>query len=137
MNKTVKSLKIILLIFFIALNENVFGQDNRIDTVYVISDKYTIEYQRRKEAREDILNGYIFIFRGGWLGVGKNVDSLAALYGFHFQVEGCTPVEGREFYNDEVIKYLVKRNGEGWWDKFLLEESKLEKHEIKPLPKKE
>jgi hypothetical protein len=131
------TLKIILFIFFFASNVDLFGQDSSSDIVYVISEKYTTEYQMRKNAREDISNSNIFIYRRGWFGFGKNVDSLANLYGFRFQVEGCTPVEGREFYNDEVINNLVKRNGKGWWEKFLVEESKLAKLEIKPLPRKQ
>jgi len=34
------------------------------------------------------------------------------------------------------VIYLSKRNGEGWWEKFLEEESKLEKLVILPLPEK-
>jgi hypothetical protein len=128
---------ILPLIFFSSSTENAYAQDLSMDTVYVISEKYTTEYFRRKEAKEDIANGYVFLFKGGWLGVDKKVDSLSAKYGFKIQVEGCTPVEGREFYNDEVMKYLNKRNGESWWERFLEEQSKLNLEKIPSLPEKE
>ena len=59
---------------------------------------------------------------------------MANKYGFKYIQIGGIPNEGYEYYNDEVIKYLNRRNGEGWWGKFLKEESKLKKIEIPSLP---
>jgi hypothetical protein len=127
---------ILLLIFFSSSTQNACAQDISMDTVYVISEKYDTEYIRRKEAREDIANGYVFIFKGGWFGVDEKADSLAAKYGFKVQAEGCSAIEGREFYNDEVIKYLNKRNGTGWWERFLGEVSTYTPEEIPSLPER-
>ena len=121
------------LLFLLCLNENALAQDLSLDTVYVISEKFTPESYNRKNAREDIANGYVFLFKRGWFGVVKEVDSLSSYkYGFKIQAEGCSVVVGREYYNDEVMIYLNKINGEGWWKKFL-KESKLEE-DIISLP---
>ena len=113
---------------------NLSAQD--LDTVYVTTKKYTVEYRQRKQAREDIANGFIDILRPGILGVNIKLDSLANKYGFKYIQIGGIPNEGYEYYNDEVIKYLNRRNGEGWWGKFLKEESKLKKIEIPSLPER-
>jgi hypothetical protein len=124
----------VIFLFFLILYENVFSQEKKLDTVYVTSDKLTVEYKMRKQAREDIAAGDIIIHRGSMFGGYKNEDSLANKYGFKLMPNTCVPVEGYKYYNDEVAKYLSKRNGEGWRDEYLKEESKLEKIEIPPLP---
>ena len=138
MNKIIRTFSLIFSILFFSLitNETVFAQDPNVDSVYVITEKYTVEYRQRTQAREDIAKGLTLIYRGGIFGVAKNADSLAYKYGFKLRQSSCVPAEGNEYYNDEVVKYLNKRNGEGWWEQYLFEESKLEKIEIPPLPKK-
>ncbi|MFZ1280934.1 MAG: hypothetical protein WAR59_08855 [Ignavibacteriaceae bacterium] len=126
----------VMFLFFLITCQNAFGQEKSIDTVYVTSDKFTVDYQMREQARKDIAEGNIFIHRGGLFGGYKNEDSLANKYGFKIMPNTCNPAEGYNYYNDEVVKYLNKRNGEGWWEKFLDEESKLEKIEIPALPTK-
>ncbi len=134
MNKTINTF--VIFLFFLIPCEKVFSQEQSLDTVYVTSEKLTVEYQRRKQAREDIAEGLIIIHRGSPFGGYKNEDSLANKYGFKLMPGTSVPAEGYKYYNDEVIKYLNKINGEGWWEIFLDEESKLEKIEIPPLPKK-
>ena len=126
----------VIFLFFLIPYENVFSQEKSLDTVYVTSDKFTVEYKMRKQAREDIAAGNIIIHRGSLFGGYKNEDSLANKYGFKLMPNTCVPAEGYKYYNDEVVKYLSKRNCEGWWDEYLKEESKLEKIDIPPLPTK-
>lgn len=100
-----------------------------------IAERYSTGNQSRKEAREDIANGYILIINGGMLTfINSQVDSIANTFGFHFIKGACTDVYGREEYNDEVVKYLIKRNGKGWWNRFLNEVSKLNLKEPQSLP---
>lgn len=100
-----------------------------------IAERYSAGNQRRKEARADIANGYVLIIHGGMLtSINPQVDSIANTFGFHFIKGACTDVYGREEYNDEVAKYLIKRNGKGWWDRFLNEVSKLNLKEHQSLP---
>lgn len=132
MNKAIDILVVIL--FIIIPCEELFSQELSLDTVYVTSPKLTVEYRMRKQAREDMAEGDTIIHRGGMFGGYRNEDSLANKYGFILMRNTCVPVEGHKYYNDEVIKHLNKRNGEGWWEKYLVEESKLEKIEIPPLP---
>ena len=134
MNKAINTF--VIFLFFLIPYENVFSQEKSLDTVYVTSDKFTVEYKMRKQAREDIAAGDTIIHRGSLFGGYKNEDSLANKYGFKLMQNTCVPVEGYKYYNDEVVKYLSKRNGEGWWDEYLKEESKLKRIEIPPLPTK-
>ncbi len=100
-----------------------------------IAERYSRGNQSRKEAREDIANGYILIIHGGMLTfINPQVDSIANTFGFHFIKGACTDVYGREEYNDEVVKNLIKRNGKGWWNRFLNEVSKLNLKEPQSLP---
>jgi len=132
---TNKTISYLLLLSF---GRVVSGQDLISDSIIVIAPKYTEEFKRRQEARKDIRNGLIYLFKSGWFGADKKIDSLSInKYGCKIQAEGCTPVKGREFYNDEVMKYLNKRNGKGWWKQFLKDVSKLNLKEPPPLPIKD
>jgi hypothetical protein len=100
-----------------------------------IAEKYSTGNQRRKEAREDIANGYILIIHGGMLSfISPEVDSIANTFGFHFIRGGCTDVYGNDEYNNEVVNYLSKINGKGWWNRFLNEVLKLNLNEPQSLP---
>jgi hypothetical protein len=99
-----------------------------------IFEKYSIGNQR-KQAREDISNGYILIVHGGMLSfISPEVDSIANTFGFHFIRGGCTDVYGNDEYNSEVVNYLSKINGKGWWNRFLNEVLKLNLKEPQSLP---
>lgn len=128
----------LLIILSIILPKILYAQSIALDTVYVTSEKYSIENEMRKRAQTDITNGDVHLEIYGYviLSVNKNqLDSLTTKYGFKYNLGGCVIPKGAEAYNTEVMLYLNKRNGEGWWEKFNEEYKKLEQV-IKPLPKK-
>ncbi|HUI29019.1 MAG TPA: carboxypeptidase-like regulatory domain-containing protein [Candidatus Acidoferrales bacterium] len=69
------------------------------------------------QARSDLANGFVRIWFAG-LGVSPTPDSaFTEKYGFAPVVLGCNSF-GSDAYNAVVIKYLEKRNGQGWYQRF-------------------
>ena len=131
------SSKIFIVYFYFILSASSFAQVVNLDTVYVYSESFSASNEMRKQAISDINEGKIYLYIYGYviLTVNKSkLDSLTHEYGFEYKMGGCVHLPGAKAYEDEVMKYLNKRNGEGWWELFLKEESKL-KDEIPPLPK--
>jgi hypothetical protein len=136
-----KSINIFLIVLFYLIScENVYSQEDVFDTVYVTAEKFSMENEMRKKARIDIANGNVYLKIYGLVILtidNGELDSLTHKYGFEYKLEGCMIPLGAEAYVDEVMLFLNKRNGAGWWEKFIVEESKLENLPIPALPQKE
>ena len=73
----------------------------------------------KMDANNDIKHGDVFIMING-IGVSSLDDSMAKKFGFRYFNLGCvvTDIERVERYNNIVIDYLSKRNGQGWYSRF-------------------
>ena len=83
------------------------------------------------DAKTDIQKGDIHLISYGLRYPLPKGDSLTKAYGFYFQERGCgvtdTEVTLEKIYNDEVIRYLEKRNGKGWYERFCFVYDSLDK----------
>ena len=79
------------------------------------------------DVEADLKNGKVQLIQFGipltppdLMSAQKKVDSVTSLYGFNWDNRGCTPYDTAETreYNNAVIEYLSKRNGQGWWEKY-------------------
>lgn len=75
------------------------------------------------DAQADIRKGDIHLIKYGLTIPVPGLDSLTKKYGFYYQNRGCivnhdTLFKLADAYNEQVIEYLSKRNGEGWFKKF-------------------
>lgn len=77
-----------------------------------------------EEAWEDINNGIIQIYLCGWPLYTKEHKDLAEQYGFKIACTGCQPTNTAR-YDSVMVDYLKKRNGENWYEKFLIEWNKI------------
>ena len=136
MNKSIFTF--LLSAIFVLSAETIFAQVEILDTVYVTAERFSIENDMRKQAKKDIAGGkvYIDIYGLAILSVDKfELDRLTQKYGFQYRLAGCVIPLGADAYKEEVMLYLNKRNGDGWWDKFIVEYNNLER-KIKSLPTK-
>ena len=74
-------------------------------------------------ARQDIKNGKIQIAEIGEMPLNfEQKQKLANSYGFDFYLFGCNVttdvINGTEYYNKEMIDFLERKYGFGWWTKF-------------------
>lgn len=122
----------ILLILLSVFNSCLFSQN--LDSVGIVSPEKYAEELSRNYARSDIENGDVLIWIRGNYGPSNEAAILAEKYGFSFIMSGCTPTDEDKYYNDEVINYLSKRNGNGWWKNFSAEIFKREKDKIPIIP---
>lgn len=74
------------------------------------------------DAEADIRKGDIHLISYGLKYPIPNEDSLTKVFGFYYDNRGCvvsdTELVLEKVYNDKVIKYLEKRNGKGWYQRF-------------------
>jgi len=112
------------------ISSNLFSQVHNLDTVYVYSEDPVASNEMRNKAKSDIAKGNVYIYLYGYYslkGPKSDLDSITHKYGFEYKFAGCTRWPGAKAYEDEVMKYLNKRNAEGWWEKYLQEASTLNK----------
>jgi hypothetical protein len=105
----------------------------------VTGEKYkSLEEQIREEARNDIANGKVVLFSHGWPVLKIDEAELLKLthkYGFEYEKRGDVRSAVDRIYQDEVMIYLNKRNGDGWFDKFQEEAEKLVEYPTLPQKK--
>lgn len=77
-----------------------------------------------EDAWKDINNGIIQIYLCGWPLYSKEHADLAEKYGFNIACTGCQPLNTTR-YDSVMVDYLKKRNGENWYEKFLVEWNKI------------
>jgi hypothetical protein len=125
LNRIFCYLSVTILILF---QSNLLSQ-TVLDSIVVTGKKYkSFEEQIREEARNDIANGKVILFSYGWPSGKINEDELEKLtykYGFRYERRGDVVSSIDVIYKNEVMQYLNKRNGDGWWDIFQEEEAKL------------
>jgi len=124
-------LKLSFVWIFILFSFNDSFAQESIDTVFVTAKKVNFEEKERERALKDISEGKVYIIRYGFINIrpgseklDNQIDSLAKVYGFKYVLGGCV-IPMNEGYYEEVMKYLNKRNGEGWKQKFDEEVAKL------------
>ena len=120
---------LITIIFLVLISSGDLFSQVVLDSIVVNGEKpKSFEEKIREEARTDIANGKVILFSRGWP-VGKmDKDELRKLtkeYGFEYERRGDVVSSIYVIYENEVMKYLDKRNGEGWLEKFQEQESKL------------
>jgi len=100
------------------------------DTVINLQIQLDLDVGRSaKQAQRDIGNGIIQIYLVGWPMYSKEEADLAKSYGFKIGADGCFPMDDSR-YNQFVINYLKKRNGDYWYDKFLEEWKNLQQEQL-------
>lgn len=125
----IQNFKTIVFLILVSFG-NLFSQVV-LDSIVVNGNSF--EEQIREEARTDIANGKVILFSRGWPVGNIDKDELQKLtkkYGFEFESRGDVVSSIDMIYENEVMKYLNKRNGEGWFEKFQEQESKF----VTPLP---
>jgi len=109
---------------------NLLSDDGLIPagTSLIAERLFTSKEKWQREARKDINEGkvYLLIFGMTESMIDKEAEKeITHKYGFEYKEVGCSIPSGSEGYNEEVMLYLNKKNGEGWWEKFQEEEAKL------------
>ena len=72
----------------------------------------------QRKAEQDIVQGKARLFMGGMVIETEKQKKLAKNYGFEFIYTGCITLQGYEVYNNRIMEYLNKINGNGWYQKF-------------------
>lgn len=88
------------------------------------------EEKWKRLAEKDIANGKCYLLSFGYKVNFINDTKermLTQKYGFEFKDMGCDVPYGAGAYNEEMMKYLTKKNGEGWYERFLSEYKALNK----------
>lgn len=117
-----------IIVLIVVISSNLFSQVHSLDTVKVYAEDPVASAEMRNKAKSDIEQGNVYIYLYGYYSLlveECKLDSLTHKYGFEYKLGGCTYQQGAKAYKDEVMKYLNKRNGEGWWEKFIKEGSNL------------
>lgn len=73
-----------------------------------------------EDAWEDINKGVIQIYLCGWPLYTKKNTELAEKYGFIIACTGCEPMNTAR-YDSVMIDYLKTRNGDNWYEEFLIQ----------------
>ncbi|WP_337871636.1 hypothetical protein [Ignavibacterium sp.] len=102
------------------------AQLKALDTVFVTGNqKEAIIQEGREKALKDISEEKVYIYdyglvvrRTGTEKLEYQIDSLAKTYGFEIKLGGCSIPSWSDGYYEEVMKYLEKRNGIGWKNRF-------------------
>jgi hypothetical protein len=99
-----------------------------VSTSFIAERLFSFKEKWQREARKDIGEGkvYLLVFGLTIRLVDEDMEKeITHKYGFEYKEMGCTIPSGSDGYNVVVMLFLNKRNGEGWWDKFQEEYSKL------------
>jgi hypothetical protein len=105
---------------------NFIVEEQTIDNILIKmkADEFTgnFEYafsQDQNDARRDISNGIIQIYKDINDSTKNIAKNLASKYGFKFNYpDEIIMILNVEEYNNTVIKFLEKRNGTNWYERF-------------------
>ena len=135
-NKFLLIFSVLCGLLFCIINFNSFSRFFETQKqVRIAENKYS------KQAEKDIKNDFIIFKYAGGLSIPEydretyqNIDSIRKNYGIKYQNTGCQAdfieKKGQDKYEEIVMPYLKKRNGNGWENRMKNDIEKLKKVDI-------